>query len=253
MVFSLTIRRTQNESIATSGTEVQSAVMFQLYKHWIMKNEILNNLSTDEIAKGIELSLENAAELISDADLLLKERKFPRAYTLYQLAIEEIGKSRILFSLIMKLKLGEEVNYKELNSDFLFHQEKTKSSITFELTAILLMGSNTPKEDKEKRDALNEMIDDLAKERKNVGQLNDNKNNSLYVNVIDEKFISPKELITEKIAIAIKEKATIRFHASKPLLIGMLSNIDSICDDMKTHSIEESEIPEELIDLFSDK
>lgn len=216
-----------------------------------MKKEHLNNVNPDELIKGIDLVLNNANALIEEGNILLKHKKHSRAYALYQLAIEEVGKSQILFSLIMKLKLGKEINYKELNRDFTEHTKKSKSSIVFEVTAILLMNRNTPKDEVEKRAALKEMLDDLNQEKQNVNLLNDNKNNSLYTNVVDDKFVTPEMVVSDQMAAKMKEKANIRLHASRPLLMEMLQGIDQLCDYMKQHPIDEIELPDELIDLFS--
>ncbi len=55
-------------------------------------------------------------------------------------------------------------------------------------------------------------------------------NNSLYTNVIDNKFVTPEMIISEEMAVQMKEKANIRFHACKPLLEGMLKNMDKLLD-----------------------
>ena len=66
-----------------------------------MPQNQLNNLTVAEIEHGITLALENAAQMIKEGDLLFENNMFARAYTLYQLATEEVGKSRLLFSLII--------------------------------------------------------------------------------------------------------------------------------------------------------
>lgn len=51
----------------------------------------LKDLSCEEITCGINKVAENAKELILDGDTLLNKQRIPRAYTLFQLAIEEIN------------------------------------------------------------------------------------------------------------------------------------------------------------------
>src|SRR5690606_24656563 len=102
----------------------------------------LENVPNKELEDGIEKSMKNAKELIEEGDILFKENKFSRAYCLYQLATEEVGKSRLLFALVMNRQLGENIDYKEVNREFMHHQTKSKSALTFETIALLVMYSS---------------------------------------------------------------------------------------------------------------
>ena len=55
-----------------------------------------------ELERGYKLTYENATNLIKEADLLFQNNYLPRAYTLYQLAIEEIGKCTIIYRAIIE-------------------------------------------------------------------------------------------------------------------------------------------------------
>lgn len=135
----------------------------------------LEELSIDEIEMGIKKSLENAEDMIKEGDILYKNDSYPRAYTLYQLAIEEIGKSRILFSLILDLKLEKKIDFQELNKDFVHHQTKSKSAITFETTALLVMHSSSGESAEERKKKFFESLKDLQTEAENINKLNNNK------------------------------------------------------------------------------
>ncbi len=104
-----------------------------------MKYDKLDQINSDEIATGIKIVLDNARELFSDGDILYKEKRFARAYTLFQFAIEEIGKSRLLYSLLMAIRNGEKINYNNYNKEFTSHQKKSKGAIVFEIISLLLM------------------------------------------------------------------------------------------------------------------
>jgi AbiV family abortive infection protein len=54
-----------------------------------------------EYLNGINKSLDNASELYDDAEILFKLKRYPRAYTLYQLSIEEIGKVSIIYNFLL--------------------------------------------------------------------------------------------------------------------------------------------------------
>jgi len=208
----------------------------------------LEKLLNDEIEIGIEKSLENAKELIEEGDILFNANRFCRAYCLYQLATEEIGKSRLLFALIMNRKLGEEIDYKEVNKEFIHHQTKSKSALTFEMIALLVMYSN--KKDKSAQERKKKFLDSLQsiQDENDVNVLNNHKNNSLYVGIKDGNFLDPKDAITKEMVIHIRTNALIRLEAGKGVLKGMLVDLDNIITLIKQAKNEE--IGEIFFDTF---
>jgi len=174
--------------------------------------------------KGVSASLSNALDLIDEGIILLEGKKFARAYTLFQFATEEIGKSRLLFSLLISIKSGEEINWNKFNKEFVTHTDKTKGAIVFDHIAILLL-SNYNLDDEKKIAEYKEYNHTLVKEENNVKASNDNKNNSLYVGIKDGKITSPKELITEVMATTLKENAQRRYIFSLKLF-DLLLNTD---------------------------
>jgi len=193
----------------------------------------LEELSIEEIEIGIKKALENAEDMIKEGDLLYKSDSYSRAYTLYQLATEEIGKSRILFSLIMNFKLGNSIDFKDLNKDFIHHQTKSKSAIIFEMTALLVMHSSGDESAEERKKKFFKSLDNLQKESENINKLNNHKNDSLYIGVVDKKFVSPKDIITKEMAGKLRTNSLIRLEASKTILKGMLNDIDNLVKGIK--------------------
>lgn len=59
----------------------------------------LQEINKDTLINCVEKCLQNARELFDEAEILKKYKKFPRAYTLYHLSIEEIGKVFFNFSI----------------------------------------------------------------------------------------------------------------------------------------------------------
>jgi AbiV family abortive infection protein len=193
----------------------------------------LENISDKELEVGIDKSLKNANELIEEGDILLKENRISRAYCLYQLATEEVGKSRLLFALIMNRQLGEDINYKEVNREFIHHQTKSESALTFEMLALLLMYSGEKDKTAEVRKAnFFEALQRVQNEN-DVQVLNNHKNNSLYVGVKDGAFVKPSDSITKEMAIELRTNVLIRLEAGKTVLRGMLKDLDTIISLLK--------------------
>ena len=55
-----------------------------------------HHLEIDQLASGIQLCIENASSLIEDAELLYNHKRYPRAFSLAVLSIEELGKIPML-------------------------------------------------------------------------------------------------------------------------------------------------------------
>lgn len=73
-------------------------------------------LSYKEIKNGFDLALDNAKDLFEEANGLAIFEHYSRAYTLYQLSIEEVGKCIILFRALIEGSLGANIDYSYLKS-----------------------------------------------------------------------------------------------------------------------------------------
>lgn len=73
-------------------------------------NQYRGRLSSGQIVDGINHAIANAKRLFSDADLLLKNNRYPSALGLAILALEEAGKVSILRNLATA-KTNEDVNH----------------------------------------------------------------------------------------------------------------------------------------------
>lgn len=209
----------------------------------------LEYIDHEELKRGCKITIQNAEEMIEEADILINNKRFARAYSLYQLAIEEVGKSNLLLQLIFDLKMGRKVDTIALNKEFTFHQAKSKSSKVFEKAAMLLMLSRSQEGSAQKREKqFFEEIEEIDKEDSNT--LNDNKNNSLYVGVENGKFISPKHIITEEMALNLGTKALIRTKAAKGLLEGFLTDIDTLTKAMKNFEDQGKQDNSDIVKSF---
>ena len=164
------------------------------------------------LEKGYRLTFDNAEQLIIDADILKKSGRHQRAYTLYQLAIEEIGKCRILWKAIIEYYHGKEITLKYLKKNgFINHQGKTKESLTSEFSAIWFYEQSSGNK-------LDEMKNQIGDDYKNVSVIDLKKNRSLYVDVESDNFISPVDSITKEMVDEIELKAKIRFNSEEPIM-----------------------------------
>ena len=164
-----------------------------------------------ELETGYNLSLENAKELIKEAEGLAIFERYSRAYTLYQFAIEEVGKCVILYQSILDYYNGETITEEYLNNKgFRSHKIKTKKSIQVILYAILLAERGGLD--------LSSVKNDLIDQYNDVAISNDLKNQSLYVCLAETSFVSPGLSITKEIVDCISSDASLRVGAIQPYL-----------------------------------
>ena len=87
-------------------------------------------LAYKELKNGFDLTLENARDLFNEAKGLAIFEHYSRAYTLYQLSIEEVGKCIILLRALIEGSLGVNIDCLYLKSlGYFDHQSKTKTSL----------------------------------------------------------------------------------------------------------------------------
>ena len=145
-----------------------------------MKNKIYYK----QLITGIKKSEENASELIEDANILLENNRFARSFTLFQLAIEEIGKCALITSYIIEndnSKLGKLL--KELSK----HKIKTDYSISYDMMLYKYLN------DKDKKTLLEAFYHSST----NLELVDNFKNYSLYTSIIQTEFKKPSEIITK--------------------------------------------------------
>lgn len=170
-------------------------------------------IKISEIKKGIELSIENSFELINDAQILFENERYARAYSLSQLALEELGKSIMLFDFYQNLQADERktFDFKSFRIKFRDHKWKSYESIFIEL--LMKADSKSPEFE-------NVALENFKKIQKNKKGYFDNlKNQSLYVSLQNDKFKKPNELFKkEKVSKFINEsKAKIEFSSEHTL------------------------------------
>jgi AbiV family abortive infection protein len=159
----------------------------------------------EEYIRGIELCIKNSDELIQEAQILWLLRR-PRAYALYQLAIEEIGKAMLILTLLIDEKFSF-TSEKEFNKLFTSHQEKNELSQILDLFILAVLkttGKGSPSSEEILRNFATDDVNNW------YDKLNLNKNQSLYVSTNKVQFHAPSDVITAEMVEEISAKALIR-------------------------------------------
>jgi len=130
----------------------------------------LKLISDNEIKKGVLLTVKNAESLIDDGKLLYTNKRFPRAFTLFQLASEELGKALLFFDILLNRKLQREINYEMISLEIKDHKAKHRYSVGIEFTAISMIYSDNPKNIKKN-------LKSVIKKLRSSSNYNDLKNN----------------------------------------------------------------------------
>lgn len=144
-------------------------------------------MTISQIEEGCGKILENAHELIDDAELLLKKKRFSRAYFLAHLACEEMAKVPMLIGAAVDLLSGRRINWSALHHRLHSHTEK--------IMGILVLDYFADHESEESPD-MEKLKEDLER-TKDYKQL---KERSIYTGLVDDRFQKPSEVIPAELA-----------------------------------------------------
>ena len=187
----------------------------------------LENIGKANLIDGMKKSYSNAEELLNEVYLLQTNQKWARAYALCQLSIEEMAKVPLLFDLLINKINGYPIDYKQMNRKFKDHSLKTILSIETEIAFFKLY----------KQQSGAEWVDGAIKKGEefinNIEELNDFKNESLYVTIKGNKFQSPNVIIDEEKFQSVYGKALLRKIMFKKLVEGSENNIEEIARMIK--------------------
>lgn len=176
---------------------------------------------------GIIKNLRNSQELIDEAEILFKNKKYARTYLLSHIAIEESSKCAMLLKIIAFYIWEEEIDIKNVKKRYLNHKEKIKN---FELLKILV----------DEKDYCSIDLD------KQIEILNNSKNESLYVNWSNEnEFILPSEIFDKKDAEEKLDSALNYVKLFTSILINLIQDNEGVYESFKT--LKSNKIATELI------
>jgi AbiV family abortive infection protein len=171
----------------------------------------------------IEKCIENSRELYEEAEILRNHKKFARAYTLYHLSIEEIGKVFIIYNFILEENY-DKTACKKFDKNFTDHKTKIALSVTIMQIAFFLKRIIPLKE-----------IEKINYTSKNITSQNNLKNQSLYTFLYNGTSFKPSDIINnEKYILETKDRAEIFLLATEQFLETVIPNIDKLIKLSKT-------------------
>ena len=197
------------------------------------------SLEESDMLVAIDKSMTNAEELIADAELLAAHGRVPRTYTLYQLAIEEIGKALRIYSSIVLGLLKTSKQQKQFREDFINHVEKAQSARVLTLIGVQSIQKTNP-------ELAKQLVDMVLKEYINPQILNAYKNYSLYTSWVEDAFKTPKEVITQERVNYIELMAKNRLAVAKAFFRGALSIIDELKQFVTDNHLTEQQFMEDI-------
>lgn len=205
-----------------------------------------NLVNKEEYFDGILKSLANATDLFGDAEILFKKKRYPRAYALFQYAIEEVGKASIIFNFILFEDVNDQKKQKKFQKEFRNHEIKTQNAIGLDI----MLAFAVP--DKKNKSAL---VYQVAEHEKNLKKINDLKNSSFYTDLKDDNFILPKEIITAKITADIQLVAKTRLNVAKSSLNMGMQHFDKLKEAAKRMDYQKmiDNPPDEMLELIKIK
>lgn len=151
-------------------------------------------LSVEEVEAARVKVLENARELVEDAELLLDSGRFPRAYGIAHLACEEMAKIPMLVRAATDTLRGEEFDWAHLGRRLRSHVAKTRA---------ILLTDYMVDPDMDGDADLKRLREDLER----LSQYNQLKNWSLYTDFSGGSCHKPSEVISESLATSLVELA----------------------------------------------
>ncbi|KIO54289.1 AbiV family abortive infection protein [Flavobacterium hibernum] len=183
---------------------------------------------------AIEKALDNAKELIEEAEILVKYNRNARAYTLFQFSIEEVGKAFLVFQFVLNGNIEDVEETKKFFKDFTSHTVKTKTSEGIDFMFALAI---------EKSSYSKKLIEEFIFERVDVTVSNNYKNYSLYASFKDEEFYKPSEIITKNMLDKISQNAKFRLQVGSSFIKLGVKNYDVLFETR--NNFDERELSEE--------
>lgn len=95
-------------------------------------------ISKEILLEAVTKSLKNAEQLFEEGQLLKVNQRLARAYTLFQLALEEVGKATLAFSLLFRGTFNDKEEKKLFEDGFRSHKIKTWASAKINIVALQL-------------------------------------------------------------------------------------------------------------------
>lgn len=167
-----------------------------------MSSGYMGPLTRDQFIDGFDKTLKNAEDLLNEAQILYDANKPARAWFLLCICNEELGKALMITNALADYVAGT-INWRMFWNDFRSHKAKSwrvehmKNLFVYSEQSIVSPG------------VVNEM----------VTAIDEIKKASLYVDVFDDEFLDPSELIdaeTVEAALALTKKGVDFAKSTRP-------------------------------------
>lgn len=175
----------------------------------------MNKITNEQLLKARQKTLENAKELLEEAEILYRSGHWSRVVFLSHILREEIGKNIILSSLFLQQLAGDKINWSKYWKRLTSHVEKSFMSSWIENIFLTI---HIPKDYKT-------YLIKLETEIKTQEIL---KQKSLYCDFTNGIAQSPNDIITRKMASDSLKKARRQY-----ILFTTLENEFNIKDNMR--------------------
>lgn len=152
-----------------------------------------------ELVRGASLAFTNAEDLFREAKTLSACKAFSRALFLHQISLEECGKAEIIGWWATGHLMGTSVDLSKMRSRLARHKVKNFAN------AYMLPLSEAEQKARDESDWHREHQAFKEQQAAFHQQSNDRKNASLYVDFVDDVFLSPDDRITEDMVHEIAE------------------------------------------------
>lgn len=153
-----------------------------------------------QLARGAELSLENALQLQAEAVILTATRAFSRALFLHQVSLEECAKVDILGGWACSHLLGFPVNIRKVESALTSHKAKNFTN------AYMLPATEAERRARQESNWEVSLATFKDQQAAFHEEANTRKSAALYVDFLDGTFHAPQDRITEQMVHDIAQR-----------------------------------------------
>lgn len=144
--------------------------------------------------------LRNAVALLREARLLMRHRRYARAYALAHLASEEMSKIPMLVRAGLEAQTDPAFDWRAVAKRLQSHKAKLRGAAVWDYLLDPEIDGDVD---------LRRLADQLG----GIDASNDLKNQSLYSGVVKDAFVSPHESISPEIARGMLDRSTVRLSA----------------------------------------
>lgn len=154
-------------------------------------------MTSSEIEIARRKVLRNAVALLREARLLMRHRRYARAYALAHLASEEMSKIPMLVRAGLESQVDPAFNWRAVAKRLQSHKAKLRAAALWDYMLDSVVQGDAD-------------LRSLADQLDTVDDSNDLKNQSLYSGVVEGAFVSPRESISPQLAQGMLDRSTMR-------------------------------------------